>query len=91
MMRPEPKKDLSSLKKALEENQVWPTRYTFKFIVKGPALPHLLALLDGFEISTRESKKGTYTSVTAVQRMMTAGDVIAVYERVSEVEGIMSF
>lgn len=83
--------DLSSLKLALEQLQVWPTRYTFKFIVKGAALPHLLALLDGFEISTRESAKGTYTAVTAVQRMMTARDVIAIYQRVVEVEGIMSF
>lgn len=91
MTRPEGKPDFSSLRRALEKHQTWPTRYTFKFIVKRAAVSHLIALLDGHEISTRDSAKGTYTAVTANAHMRTPGEVIAIYERVATVEGILSF
>lgn len=90
MAEPEGKPDFSRLRDALSRLETWPTRYAFKFIVRRAELPHLLALLDGFEIATRDSSRGTYTAVTALARMRSASEVIAVYERVSVIDGVRS-
>lgn len=89
-MRPVGPSDLIGLKAALDAYQTWPTIYVFKFIVPQGQLSHLLALLDGLPISTRDSSTGRYTSVTIELPMQSSTEVIAVYERVVAVEGLMA-
>jgi uncharacterized protein len=83
--------DFAGLRAALDKHQKFPTRYVFKFIVPHAELPHLLALLDGLELSTRESATGKYTSVTAEHVVRTTDQVVEIYDRVRVVKGIRSF
>ena len=88
--RPNGESNLERLKVALDTYQVWPTVYVFKFIVPQAELNHLLALLDGFPISTRESRTGKYVAVTVEAKMHSSVEVIEVYERVAVIEGLRS-
>lgn len=81
---------LAGLKRALDVHTEWPAEYVFKFIVPAGQLNHLLALLDGFPLRTRDSSGGRFVSVTAEVRMRSSDDVIAVYERTAVVQGLIS-
>lgn len=83
--------DFTGLRAALDKHVKFPTNYVFKFIVPRTELPHLLALLDGMELTTRDSATGKYVSVTVEHVVRQAEHVIEVYERVRIVKGIMSF
>lgn len=83
-------KDFNKLQELLEANEQWPIDYNFKFIVKTDQLAPLLARLESYKTSSRESKNGTYISVTAVKSMSSASEIIAVYQSLSDIEGIIS-
>lgn len=81
------------LRKKLNAGNPWPQIYMFKFIV--PSDNQKIALVeslfgDDAEIKLQPSSKGTYTSLTARVVMLDAEQVIAVYVRASEIEGIIS-
>ena len=83
------------LKSQLYDTALWPTEYLYKFIVlsKGSGVKHIEALFDnlGAVITTIESKKGKYTSVSINVRMKNPEIVIAKYKEVAEnVEGVIS-
>jgi len=82
---------LTRLKAALKEHSEWPNVYVFKFIVPKDQLNRLLAILDGMPVSTRESAAGRYIGVTSEVIMETPAEVIAVYEKVVGIEGLLSF
>lgn len=79
-----------SLREKLDQHYVWPAIYVFKFIVpKGKEL-EVKKLFPQHESSERPSKNGNYISIT-FQMMMPGSDaVIAVYEAVSKIEGIIA-
>lgn len=89
--KPKRAMDLDGLRSALDQAMEWPAVYTFKFIVPRPQLNHLLALFDGHRVSQRESSGGRYIGVTFEAMMTSTDDVIAIYQRASIVEGVMSF
>ena len=75
------------------EQQEWPNLYMFKFIV--PNDNHHLAQVTALfnansEISYHHSGKGTYVSLSAKEVMLSADDIIAVYERAALIPGIIS-
>jgi hypothetical protein len=81
-----------SLRAQLEE-QEWPNVYLFKFIVPNDNqhLAQVTALFDtNSEISYHHSGTGKYVSVSAKEVMLSAADIIAVYERASLIPGIIS-
>ena len=79
--------DYRTLKAKLEVFETWPHAYTFKFIVPGEKRSELEAVFAGHEYSLRPSRTGKYFSLTCVMEMPDADAVIAVYERVSGIEG----
>lgn len=79
-----------SLKETLDTCETWPCSYVFKFIAPLGKLDELLARLDGMEHTTRPSSKGNYVSVTVRARMESSDEVIRVYEKVSDIEGVLS-
>ena len=85
-----PARRLQDLKRALDVSTSWPAEYVFKFIVPAGELNHLLALLDGFPYSTRESSSGRYVSVTCEVEMDSSDSVIEVYQRTASVQGLLS-
>ncbi len=83
------------LKVQLYETSSWPSEYLYKFIVPSDTvkIKQIEALFDnlGAVISTKESKKGTYTSVSVNLTMKNPEAVIAKYKQVADqVEGVIS-
>ena len=79
----------SSFKERLDGYYDWPSPYLFKFIAPRERLDDVLALFGAAEVSTRESERGNYVSVTAEIEMENSDAVIAVYQEAGEIEGVM--
>lgn len=89
-----PEEFYKKLRKQLEEVHTWPTTYLFKFIIpadleKFAEIERVFDNTDA-QISTRDSSKGKYTSVTVKVPMKDPDDVIKRYKEVSKIEGIVS-
>ena len=85
----------AKLKKQLQDTAMWPAEYLYKFIVptKGEKVTQVEDIFDnmGAVINTKQSKKGTYTSVSINVRMKDPDHVIAKYKEVADkVEGVIS-
>ncbi|HIB48236.1 MAG TPA: DUF493 domain-containing protein [Flavobacteriaceae bacterium] len=82
------------LKEQLEGDTDWPSPYLYKFIVpaSNEKIAEIEAIFDGTDalIQTRDSSKGTYTSVSIKVTMDSPDAVIAKYLQVSAVEGVIS-
>ncbi|NND64298.1 MAG: DUF493 domain-containing protein [Flavobacteriaceae bacterium] len=82
------------LRLQLIEDTQWPSPYMYKFIV--PAMLEKIAEIEAIfndtnaEIQTRDSSKGTYTSVSIKVTMESPDAVIEKYLEVSQVEGVIS-
>ena len=89
-----PEEFYTKLKGRLEETANWPSEYLFKFIVPS-AKEKIRAIEDIFDntgavIDTKESRKGTYTSVSVNVRMKNPDAVIKKYKEASVVDGVIS-
>ncbi|WP_040281008.1 YbeD family protein [Psychroserpens damuponensis] len=83
------------LKEQLTETATWPSEYLYKFIVPSEAskIKTIEDLFDnlGAVISTKESGKGTYTSISINLQMKDPDAVITKYKEVADqVEGVIS-
>ncbi len=82
------------LKKQLEEDTTWPAPYLFKFIVPAnlEKIAEIRAIFDGSdaEINTRDSAKGSYTSISIKVNMKSPDAVVEKYLEVSNIEGVIS-
>ncbi len=82
------------LKKQLEDDTTWPAPYLFKFIVPASLekIAEIRAIFDGSaaDINTRDSTKGTYTSVSIKVTMESPDAVVEKYLEVSNIEGVIS-
>ncbi|MBR9915594.1 MAG: DUF493 domain-containing protein [Algicola sp.] len=83
------------LRTQLYETASWPSEYLYKFIIPTDTdkIRQIEDLFDnlGAVITTKESGKGTYTSVTVNLHMKDPDAVIAKYQEVaSKVEGVIS-
>lgn len=74
----------------LDDQTEWPTDYLFKFIVPRPELEDLKSALGEESPRVRASSKGNYVSVTIERKMTSSDEVIAVYQSVAEVEGVIA-
>lgn len=81
-----------ALKTQLEQLD-WPNIYMFKFIVPNDNqhLAQVTALFTAnSEISYHHSGTGKYVSLSAKEVMLSAEDIIEVYERAAKIPGIIS-
>lgn len=79
-----------SLKNRLDDCVEWPTQYTFKFVVTSENLEDLKNLFPENNISLRSSRTAKYTSLTCTQVMKSSNEVIAVYQQVGKIDGVIS-
>ncbi len=84
--------EINSFRQKLSESMSFPGVYMFKFIITSEH--RNLALVNNLfgaeaEISTKESDKGRYTSITARQVVMSVDEIIEVYKKAAKIEGIM--
>ena len=82
------------LREQLENDTSWPTDYLFKFIVPASLekIAEIEAVFDNMnaELQTRDSSKGTYTSISVKVNLDSPDAVIEKYLQVSKVEGVIS-
>lgn len=82
------------LKGRLEKTTSWPSEYLYKFIVPSEKekIEEIEKIFDsmGAVISTKESSKGTYTSVSINVNVKNPDAVITKYQEVAAVEGVIS-
>lgn len=77
-------------KEKLEGTHKFPTLYMFKFIVPDPKKEEVKSLFPGHDVSFKPSSKGKYVSVTAKAMMSSSDAIIEVYEKASQIEGILA-
>ncbi|TCK64890.1 hypothetical protein DFQ05_2629 [Winogradskyella wandonensis] len=83
------------LKVQLQDTAMWPSEYLYKFIVptNGEEIKKLGNLFNnlGAVITTKESKNGTYTSVSVNVKMKSPDAVIIKYKEVAaKIENVIS-
>ena len=82
--------DTSKFKALLDDRHQWPCEYTFKFVVPADKEDELAAFFEASETIKKNSKTGKFISFTIVRLMNSSDEVIEVYTKVSEVEGVVS-
>ena len=87
------KNAFANLKAKLEEQGGFPKPYLFKFII--PSDNQKLALVESLfgneaQVTTRQSKTNKFISISAKEVMMNVDEVMDIYDRASEIEGIIS-
>jgi putative lipoic acid-binding regulatory protein len=82
------------LREQLWENTKWPSKYLYKFIVPTDRdkIEQVHAVFDntGAVIESKQSKKGTYTSISITVQLNNPNEVIEKYKEVSVIDGIIS-
>lgn len=91
----DPEEFYRKLKSQLLDTASWPSIYLYKFIV--PTQPEKVKGIEeifnnmGAVINTKQSKKGSYTSVSVNVKMHDPDAVIAKYKEVGQkIEGVIS-
>jgi len=80
----------ASFRARLDGYYDWPCSYIFKFIAPTERLEEVTELFDeNVEVRTRRSKHGNYVSVTAEIVMAGSDEVIEIYRRAAEIDGVM--
>lgn len=75
------------------EQQVWPDVYLFKFIVPNDSesVAKINTLFnDSSDLVMHPSRTGKYMSVSVKELMLDVDSIIAVYEKASQIKGVIS-
>ena len=82
---------INSFREKLDKYYAWPSLYTFKFIIPAGKEEDLRQLFPLHTTATEKSStKGKYVSLTYQMMMPSSDSVIAVYQRVAVIEGIVA-
>ena len=81
---------LANLKSLLEAEYKWPAEYLFKFVVPKEKLEEVKELFPDHPIETRESANGNYISTTITIELESADVVIAIYQKASQIKGLIA-
>jgi len=94
MNDPKSEEFYAKLKLQLADTSIWPSKYLYKFIVPSSIdkIKEIESYFDnlGAVITTKESSKGKYTSISILVKMKNPDHVIEKYKELSAVEGIIS-
>ncbi len=83
--------DKDKFRELLDKEYDWPAKYVFKFIVPAGKEAEVQSLFkEGCEIKEKSSSGGKYTSTTIHALMANADEIITIYEKASDIEGIIS-
>ena len=88
-----PEEFYKSFREKLETNHNFPEDYLYKFIFpnENEKLTELYKIFDSlkYTISTRESKNGKYISTSILAFVIDSDQVIDLYKKVAEIEGVV--
>lgn len=79
-----------SFREKLNQHYRWPALYVFKFIVPAGKESEAKALFPLIIPNEKPSSAGKYTSLTFQVEMPHASAVISVYEKASQIEGLIA-
>ncbi|MEB2779073.1 DUF493 family protein [Algoriphagus persicinus] len=82
--------DKESFKEKLVASGEFPQLYMFKFIVPTGKEKEVATLFPKHEIITKESSGGKYVSVTIQPMMKDPDQIVKIYEKAAEIEGLIS-
>lgn len=82
--------DLTQFKDLLNTRYSWPCEYAFKFVIPQNKEQELLGLLPLSKLQKKPSAKGNFISITAQRSFNSADEVIQVYQKVSNIDGIIA-
>ena len=85
-----PSDPYASLKTRLDEEHVWHGLYTFKFIMKSELAERFVTILAGHPYTTRKSAEGRHVAITAELFLESSAEVIALYRRAAEFQGVIA-
>jgi uncharacterized protein len=80
----------NTFKKKLEEGYSWPALYMFKFIVPKGKEKEVILLFPRHEFKARESTQGNYVSLTVQLMCKSSDEIIEIYEKAHEIEGLIA-
>ncbi|MEM7792458.1 MAG: DUF493 domain-containing protein [Verrucomicrobiota bacterium] len=81
---------LDSFRSSLDANYDWPCLFPFKFIVPKDQTEAVLDLFADDPVKARESSTGRFIAYTMEMNMHSCDEVIAVYQRVAQIPGVIS-
>jgi hypothetical protein len=81
---------LDSFRSSLDANYDWPALYPFKFIVPKEQTEAVLELFADDPVRENPSSSGRFVAYTMEMNMHSSDEVIAIYQRVAQVPGIIS-
>lgn len=81
---------LDSFRSSLDANYDWPCLFPFKFIVPREQSEAVLELFADDPVQANESSSGRFIAYTMEMHVHSCDEVIAIYQRVSSVPGVIS-
>lgn len=79
-----------SFRSSLDANYDWPCIFAFKFIVPKDQCDIVLDLFADDPVKANESSSGRFTAYTMEIHVHSSDEVIAIYQRVAQVPGVIS-
>lgn len=83
-------KKIRSFRERLDDNHAWPSLYMFKFIVPVGKEEEIEQLFPKNEVKAKHSSQGNYISLTAKLMINSSDEVINIYEKAYEVQGVIA-
>lgn len=81
---------IQSFRERLDNNHAWPSLYMFKFIVPVGKEDAIEQLFPKNEVKSKQSSQGNYISLTAKLMMNSSEEVIDIYKKANEVQGVIA-
>ncbi len=81
---------LESFRSSLDANHEWPCLFPFKFIVPAEQCEIVLELFADDPVQARNSRNGRFTAYTIEIRVHSCDEVIAIYQKVAQIPGVIS-
>jgi len=79
-----------AFKEKLDREHNWPTTYLFKFVVPSAKAEELKEIFVKESIQTKDSKSGKYVSFTIKKLINSSDEVIEIYIKAGEIEGLIA-
>jgi len=73
----------------LDEHHIWPTKYTFKFIILSENIYKIKEKID-IEFEIRKSSNGKYSSISFEVIANSSQEIIDIYNKLKGVDGLIS-
>lgn len=79
-----------NFKTRLDEIHTWPGSYLFKFVVPEAKKGELLSIMPTGMVQERSSANQKYVSISLTAHMENADEVIEIYKKAANIEGILT-